>query len=268
MNEFVIDESRCIQCGECVIECPTGVIEMKEYPVLERAGCMECGHCLAVCPTGALSILGKDPANSTPLMGHVPSAAQMETLIKGRRSVRRYRAENVAPETVQALLDITAHAPTGVNVRAVRFTIIDDKETMHAFCAEVYAQLAGVLPQDDPSVASLIAAVKEWNENGTDQIFRGAPHLVITSAPKATPCPEADTHLALAYFELMAQSMGLGTVWNGRFKRVLSLLPGLLARLGIPEDHLYGYAMSFGPPAVTYQRTVEREPADVQVVRW
>jgi len=113
-----------------------------------------------------------------------------------------------------------------------------------------------------------LPACSSRKENGSDVIFRGAPHLVIASTPKSTPCPDANPQIALFYFELMAQSMGLGTVWDGIFKRALLMLPGLSARLGIPEDHLIGYAMAFGKPAVQYHRTVERGPANVKTVRW
>ena len=272
MKDFRIDTALCIQCGLCAKDCPMHVIEMKETPVLEKEGCFECGHCLAVCPTGALSILGFSPADSTPLKGTLPSAKQMKTLIKGRRSVRQYRDENVEAETIRELLDSTAHAPTGVNVRAVQLTVIDNKETMNAFRDEVYTLLESTLPEempdDDHTLNVLIFAVKDRKENGSDVIFRGAPHLVIASSPKSTPCPDADPQIALAYFELMAQSMGLGTVWDGICKRAFLRLPSLPARLGIPEDHQIGYAIAFGKPAVQYLRTVERGPANVKKVKW
>jgi len=131
----------------------------------------------------------------------------------------------VDAETIRKLLDITAHAPTGVNVRAVQLTVIDNKETMDAFRDEIYALVESALPEempaDDHSLNVLIFAVKDRKENGSDVIFRGAPHLVIASTPKANPCLDADPQIALAYFELMAQSMGLGTVWDGIFKRAL-----------------------------------------------
>jgi hypothetical protein len=47
----------------------------------------------------------------------------------------------------------------------------------------------------------------------------------------------------------------------------LSVIPGLSARLGIPANHIVGYAMVFGEPAVEYHRTVQRGPAKVNVVR-
>lgn len=55
-------------------------------------------------------------------------------------------------------------------------------------------------------------------ETGRDNLFRGAPHLLIASSPKTAPSPEADCFIALTYFELLAASMGLGTVWSGLAK--------------------------------------------------
>ena len=271
MYEFKIDEERCIQCGLCAQDCIAGVIEMKEYPVLEQEGCMKCEHCLTVCPTGALSILGKNPDDSTELKGNMPSAEQMETLIKGRRSIRKYKDENLDADVVKKLVEVAWNAPTGVNQQSVLVTVISDKEIMDSFRKDAYAELtesleAGTLT-GEPILEYLAWATGVHNETGEDVIFRNAPHLVITSAPKDGACPEADTHIYLSYFELLAQSMGIGTVWNGMIKGTVDVaLPHLRKRLGIPDNHKIGYAMSFGKPAIKFQRTVERGPALVNVV--
>ncbi|MBI5074488.1 MAG: nitroreductase family protein [Nitrospirae bacterium] len=110
-------------------------------------------------------------------------------------------------------------------------------------------------------------ALKGWQEEGKDIIFRGAPHLLLTSAPRNSPCPVQDTHIALTTFQLMAHARGVETVWDGLFMMVLSLLPHLSGRLDIPDDHMLGYAMAFGEPAVDYHRTVQRGPVQVNVVK-
>ncbi|MBF0330284.1 MAG: nitroreductase family protein, partial [Nitrospirae bacterium] len=76
-----------------------------------------------------------------------------------------------------------------------------------------------------------------------------------------------DANIALATFQLMAHASGVGTVWDGLFMIALSLLPHLSARLGIPGDHVIGYAIAFGEPAVEYYRTVQRGPAQINVVK-
>jgi nitroreductase/NAD-dependent dihydropyrimidine dehydrogenase PreA subunit len=272
MIQFYIDEERCTQCGECAEDCPAGVISMDEYPkITNEEGCYRCQHCLAVCPTGAVSVLGRTPDESTELTGNMPDADRLETLIKGRRSVRRYNGKDLDPAMIDELLDIANHAPTGVNAQAVLFTVVKKGAVMKELLEEVMAQLTklqeeGKLPEG--LVEQYIGgAVKAWREDGKDIIFRGAPHLLITSAPKAAPCPVQDTHIALTTFQLMAHARGVGTVWDGMVMMALSLCPGLSARLGIPDNHTVGYAMVFGEPAVEYHRTVQRGPTKVNVVK-
>ena len=195
----------------------------------------------------------------------------MTALIKGRRSVRRYRDEDVAADLIYELLDVAGHAPTGVNAQNVLFTVVKERAVMNALRQEVMERLeslkeSGGLPEGFIG-QYMGGAVKLWREEGRDIIFRGAPHLLITSAPKASHCPAQDTLIALTTFQMLAHAHGLGTVWDGLFMMVLSLCPDLAGRLGIPEDHLVGYAMVFGWPAVEYQRTVQRGPAQVNVVR-
>jgi len=212
-----------------------------------------------------------DPDTSTQLEGNIADAAGLETLIKGRRSVRRYSDKDLDPVVIDELLDIANHAPTGVNAQAVLFTVVREGTVMKGLREEVMAQLVklndeGKLPEG--LVAQYIGmAVQMWLEEGKDLIFRGAPHLLITSAPKNAPCPVQDTHIALTTFQLMAHASGVGTLWDGMVMMALSLIPDLAARLGIPENHMVGYTMVFGEPAVEYHRTVQRGPASVNVVR-
>lgn len=271
MIQFRIDKERCTQCGECEVECPAGVISMADYPTItNEEGCYRCQHCLAVCPTAAVSVLGIDPDGCTPLPDTKLDPAKLETLIKGRRSVRRYSDKDLPAEQIDELLTISCHAPTGINAQEVLFTVIKQGSIMKDLREEVLAQLAKL--KDAGKLLEgrmgqyLGFAVKAWHEESKDIVFRGAPHLLITSAPKDAPCPVQDTHIALTTFQLMAQARGVGTVWDGIFMSVLSLLPGLPARLGIPEDHIVGHAMVFGEPAVTFHRTVQRGPAKMNVI--
>ena len=273
MLQFRIDEKRCTQCGECVLECPAGVIAMDAYPEMaNEEGCFQCQHCLAVCPTAAVSILGKNPDASSELKGKMPDPASLAILIKGRRSVRRYRDRDLAPELIDELLEVSCHAPTGVNARAVLFTVVRERGVMHRLREHLMDRLAklkesGALPEGLAG-KYLGWTVNAWRETGTDILFRGAPHLLITSAPAEAPCPVQDTHIALTTFQLIAHAHGAGTVWDGICMMALAVCPDVAVKLGIPENHAIGYAIAFGEPAVEYQRTVQRGPAQVNVVKW
>ena len=103
-----------------------------------------------------------------------------------------------------------------------------------------------------------------WEEKKVDAIFRGAPHMLITSAPSSVPTPLQDCIIAMTYFELFAQSQDVGTVWGGLANWAFTeLAPEFKSRLGIPENHQIGYVMPFGRPTIHYQRTVQHFPARI-----
>ncbi len=271
--DFSVNEERCISCAACVLDCPLLVLTMEEATpavIADRASmCITCLHCLTVCPTGAISIGGFTPEDCLELENMLPEPNKMETLIRGRRSVRTYEDEDVEPAIMERLLQVAWQAPTGVNARGVLFTVVDNKETMGKLRTAVMKRLAELVRTDNlPEPVSFFAGFsKLWEEKGIDTLFRGAPHIIITSAPKACPCPEQDCLIALSYFELFARDLGLGTVWDGLATMAFAeLMPELLEKLGVPADHSLGYVMAFGKPAVEYHRTVPLRPANINRV--
>lgn len=268
MLDFIIDKSRCTSCQLCVKSCIARIIEMENgYPTIlpdNEARCYKCQHCLTVCPVAAVSILGLNPDNSQPLSGNYPDPNQLEALIKGRRSIRSYKPENLEPEIIDRLLQVAWHAPTGKNCRQVLFTVVDDRAKLDKLRNQVMSRLGeivrkGKLPE---RMAPFADYVRLWEEKGIDSLFRGAPHLLVASAPAVVATPTQDCLIALSYFELFAQSMGVGTVWDGLlYWTVTTLMPDLKTMLQIPEGHEIGYMMAFGKPAVKYARTSQHSPA-------
>lgn len=270
MLNFVVDDKRCVRCGKCASDCIAQIIVQKDKALPSIApeqeeNCLQCQHCLAVCPVGAISILSRNPADSLELKpGSLPSLEQMAMLIRSRRSVRHYRDENVDPKLLNRLLATVANAPTGINQRELTFTVLDDKAVMGSFREKALETLRQAIRDGKvaQSAGYLLEAVPAWFERKQDILFRGAPHLLIVSAPPDAPCPQEDVVLALAYFELIAQAAGLGTVWCGLVKWLLETLPELKPVLGLPADHKY-YCMLFGVPAIRFARTVQRDDAAV-----
>jgi nitroreductase/NAD-dependent dihydropyrimidine dehydrogenase PreA subunit len=267
MIQFVVDENKCTRCGQCVRDCVAKIIRQTGANVPHilpeaEANCIRCQHCLAVCPSAAVSIFGRAPSASVPLKADsFPSLGNMLNLVRGRRSVRQYRDENVNPDVLRQLLETLGNVPTGVNRMALTFSVIDDIDAMRRFRDKAYrliadAVKAGSLP--DPTMSFLQGAADAWRERGEDTIFRGAPHLLLVSAGPDSACPQEDVALALAYFELTAQCAGLGTVWCGLMKWAMESVPALKTSVGIPPDHSY-YAMLFGLPSVHYPRAVQRD---------
>jgi len=268
MLQFQVDDARCTRCRACVKDCPSRIIEQHKnaLPLIaaeKEASCIQCQHCLAICPTGAISIFGRHPDDSLPVVPEqCPTLTQMTQLLRSRRSVRQYQDANVDPALLQQLLATVANCPTGVNRRELTFNVIDDKAVMQRFQQQVMEALKLAMAEDRlPARYGYLATALSWKQEYVVQLlFRSAPHALIVSAPPDAPCPDQDIALALAYFELLAQSAGLGTVWWGMLSMAIGVVPELKTVLGIPADHRF-YSMLFGLPAVHYARTVQRDDA-------
>ena len=264
MLDFKIDEAKCTRCGLCSKECPTMIINGKngipEIKEGKEKNCIKCQHCLAVCPTGALSIFGKNPDNSVPVNNEIPNALELGNLIKTRRSVRKYKKEELTKEQLGNLLETAAYAPTGHNKNQVLISVTETKDQLVKVRDLVYGAIKKEKENLPPSLAMFGNFQKVWEAKGIDILFRDAPHLIVASAPQNNPNGPSDCVISLSYFELMANSMGLGTLWDGLAKMVFDqIAPELKTAIGIPEDHTIGYMMVFGKPAVKYARSVQSE---------
>ncbi len=264
--QLIIDDEKCTRCGLCAKDCPVGVLSVKgDVPKVlpeTASDCIECQHCLSVCPTGALSIFGVNPEKSIPLLqGTFPTSQQMQTLVRGRRSVRQYKDENIPKETIDGLLTDLAYAPTGCNARALNYLIVDDTTQMKKLREDIIETIESALKEGRKMPDFLVATVAAYRRNGADYLFRGAPHLLIVSATDRAACADQDIAISLTYFELLAQCAGLGTVWCGLLNFAAAAVPEIRDILGI-ENKTPFYSMMFGHPAVKYARTVQRDITD------
>lgn len=268
--QFIIDKPLGTRCGTCSQDCPARIIEtdadgLPFIPLESEDRCFKCQHCLAVCPTAALSILGRRPQDSLPLAPeHLPDLEKMSRLVRGRRTVRLYKDEDVDRDLLERLLKTLANAPTGVNRQELTFMVIDDRQVMGRWRKAVYEALQEAIRKDafPAQAAYLRKMVEVYTATGNDVVFRGAPHALIVTAPPDAPCPNEDVVLATAYFELLAQSAGLGTVWWGVLRFFQEVFPSLKDLIGLPRDHRYS-GMLFGVPAVQFARTVQRDDGAV-----
>jgi len=263
MLGFSVDAKKCTKCDACVKDCPSGIIRRDEGAAPEATGtvCLECQHCLAVCPAGAISIFGLKPENSLPLSyGAIPSYKQMKTFVRGRRSVRQFAKEDVAPSVIDELLEDLAHSPTGCNDRDLIFSVVDNRKAMEALLEKIMQAAEGRQKAGETLSGFIGYALTAYRNEGVDVFFRGAPHLLVVSPGEKAHVGQEDSVLALAYFELLAQSAGLGTTWCGMIKFAAEAIPEIREWLGVAPG-AYFYAMMFGKPAVRYARTVQRDRA-------
>jgi nitroreductase len=182
----------------------------------------------------------------------------MKTFVRGRRSVRQFSEDDVPPELIDELLADLAHTPTGVNCRDLTFSVVPNRKTMGVLLERVIQAIEAKQTTGTALHEFVTATAQEYRNNGKDALFRGAPNLLIAYPGEKAACGHEDTIIALAYFDLLAQSAGLGTTWCGMIKIIADMVPETRKLLGLGLD-VYFYAMMFGKPAVGYARTVQRD---------
>lgn len=263
---FKVDENKCIHCGLCAKDCICNVISIngnKIPEVPDGKNCINCQHCMTICPVGAISINGKSPENSEQIYSQNPD--MLLNLIKSRRSDRNFKNENMSSDKLNKLKEMLKYVPTGCNCHALHFSFIDDVDVMNDFRNYVNNKVVTALTKKPiKAVAEKFSPFAKGLINGEDVIFRGAPHLIAVSNSVSASCAAEDPVIALSYFELYAQSMGIGTCWCGLAEAAMKLFPELCEYMQIPEGYQVGYVMLFGEKEINYKRTVQ--PEDVQIV--
>lgn len=157
----------------------------------------------------------------------------MEELIANRRSCRRYQKKNVDPALITRMLKSMAAAPTGGNCCSVEYTVIDDKDRVEEIRRIVYKIMEKNAKRHiytDSFDDFYYARMKESEQSirKDDMLFCGTPHLFIAHAKQTGKWGEdmkINCNLATAYFELLANSFGLGTIIMSYPAEVIEQLP-------------------------------------------
>ena len=267
---FKIDKEKCIHCGQCTRDCISNIIEFDDEKIpyiTDENKCIKCQHCLAICPTGALSIMNKNPENSENTE-NLPEENSVLKLIKSRRSIRQYRAENLPKDTIEKLANMLKYPPTGCNFHKLHFSIIDDIEVMDKFREMTNSKIKKILSSNKfDSISKKFAGYRNAFLNGEDVIFRNAPHMIVVSAPLNAPCAPEDAIINLSYFELYAKSMNVGTLWCGFAEICLKVFPDLCEYLEIPDGYKPMYVMLFGPTDLKYPRCAQPEEYPISYIK-
>ena len=119
-----------------------------------------------------------------------------ETLkvLKERRSIRKYKKEQVAPETLEAILDAGTWAASAKGGQAAVMVLVQDPETI-SYMSALNAEIQG-RPGTDP--------------------FYGAPTVVVVLADGETPNWLQDGSLVMGNLMTAAWALGVGSCWINR----------------------------------------------------
>ena len=267
MGLLIVDEGKCKRDGICARDCPTAIIKLKDkesYPAIVPGGedfCLTCGHCIAVCPHGALSHSQVPLAECQTIDKKLAiTDAQAVQFLRSRRSIRFFNDRPVEKEKIRTLIEIGRYAPTASNTQLVEWLVLTDKEKIKEIARQTVDWMRREMDKnpESPRIAYMPMIIAAW-DLGHDAVLRGAPALVVASAPKEAYNGMVDLTLALSYFELAAPTLGLGTCWAGLLQGALLAHQPLKESLGLPKHYPHHYPMMLGYPKAKYFRLPERK---------
>ena len=176
--------------------------------------------------------------------------------IKSRRSIRKYRSEQIKNEELEMILESAIYAPTGHNDQPWHFTVIQDKELIDEMSVESKKIMA-----EQPV---------DWMANmGRAEhlhLFYNAPTVVVVSGKKGTVSPFADCCAAIQNMLVTAESLDIGSCWIGLVKFFFEN-PENVAKFDLPEDYEPYYAVCLGYKGSSNNVAPERKRDVVNYIR-
>lgn len=260
-DKVIIDQEKCVGCGLCCKDCPSHVLGLEggKAAVLSDL-CLKCGHCIAICPQSAVAIGGYD-MNEVKAYGKINFGIDGDVLlntIKCRRSVRQYKDKPVEKDVIEKIIEAGRFTPTGSNKQNVRYIVVE--KSISLFEAEGLATFRKWKPLAG-FMSKFVKLPYDLNRYKLEPgfFFQGAPVVIFIVSKDVV-----NASLATMSMELMAEAMGLGTLYVGLFSRAAKMNKRIRKELGLTKKENLVTCLAIGYPDVKYMRTVPRKKADIE----
>lgn len=263
MPAVVLDSYQCIQCGCCVAVCPNALFEAESPQATPRPvegadqRCISCHHCVAICPVGCITVGTVDANRCDPVPKEsVPRFEHIETLVRTRRSIRRFLDKPVERAVLDQLLDVVRWAPTARNLLPVRWLVINDRDTMRD---------VGNLMADWARTTDWGPPLADAWDHGVDHFLRGAPCLAVAYTGADAVWGPIDATIAVETLDLCAVAKRLGACWAGFFIIAAQNHEPLRRRLALEDGQTVQGGLMLGYTDIEiYPRIPYRPELDVR----
>ena len=135
-----------------------------------------------------------------------------------RRSIRKFKPEQIKDEDLELILEAGKYAASGKNMQPTHMVVIQDKEILKKL-SDMNKEFLG-----KPEM---------------EHAFFGAPTVILVLADRKSPNYLYDGSLVMGNLMLAAQSLGLGSCWINRAKEEFNTEYGksLLKQWGLEGDY-------------------------------
>ena len=289
-----IDQDQCNNCGICGHVCPRHIPETTDRndnktTVIspERIGlCMACGHCAAVCPKHAINVAGMEQKDFGRIQELDIDGDQFLSLMKQRRSVRRYKEKQIPREMIDRIIDAVHSAPTGTGKGTTGIIVIDNSKTLAALSELFYDMYEGLEKNLNNPIARFIIKQRQgiktlktlvdfvmpgmhwyirwFREGRSNEILRDCPALMLFHSPVYEPVGKENCVIAAFHAIMMAQIMKIGTCFNDLIPPACNRVPEIRKLIGLSSDREVYASITMGFSKYQFKRTVPRKLAEVR----
>jgi len=255
----------CTQCLKCVKDCPSNAIDIEHGSI--NNNCIHCGHCVAICPE---STIYPDEDIISKLQPSTVSPEDFQNLSAGLRTCRSYWEKEVDEATLNLLIDNMKHYPSASNARPVKVNIVKSPEIIQKLNDRTAEKLLSTIsfitsPLLRPVLQILAPKLdlprlnkykKQYRKRHTPEsslVCHHAPVVFLFHAPVTKyGMAGADAYIWATYTSIFANTLGLGSCFNGFISKAMERSRSMRNEFEIPPGNQVYAALLIGHPKVKY----------------
>lgn len=159
------------------------------------------------------------------------------SVIKRRRSVRKYKPEQITGQELEAILEAAIWAPSAMNQQKWHFTVIQNKELLKEI-----TEVAREMMKAGPEFMAKRAADPNFSP------FFHAPTVIVITGDSQARFIQLDCALAAENIALAAESLNIGSCIMTSPELIFSTEKGqaLLKKLGVPDGYKHVCTVTLG----------------------
>jgi ferredoxin len=267
-----IQLEKCTRCLKCEKDCPAQAITIETGDISDA--CIHCGHCVAICPEMAVR---PDFGDVFLLKPHSVTPKDFSNLTSGIRTCRSYSPKDVPDAVLLQLIENMKHYPSASNARPLQISIVRSKEKvklLNDLTEEVLIRFFSLVcsPWVSPFIRLFVPTMNigklkrykslfiERQKLNDSQICHHAPAVLLFHGEVSkTGMAEADAYIWATYTSIYANTLGLGSCFNGFIVKAMEKKPALNAHFKVPANHRVYASLLVGYPKVIYRNETSRQ---------
>ncbi|MFW9947822.1 MAG: nitroreductase family protein [Candidatus Odinarchaeota archaeon] len=261
-----IDYNKCTVCRICLSACPRYLYQENEGKAqISFAGpvkkCILCGQCIAQCPEDAILYEGMGEVISVENVATPEKIVPYDNLysfLASLRSIRRYKPDKVPDDLLKKVIRAMEYGATGANMRSEKFFIVSDKSKLKELSDAVLEELF----KDQLLKDQFGEQLRKHSQKYQYPIYFDAPHVIFVSNNLKIMMGGFNIGNIITFGRLAAQSLGLGTCWNGWTQMAIERNNEIKKIANIKGIVVAAFTIGF--PDLTYYRLPPRSSKHVK----